>query len=225
MRLLPFFLLTAVALTGTAAAQTPPTDAPSAADSASAEQAKDNRLTRFVSNLKTISANFVQIQNNRRGQERKQSSGHFTLSRPGQFNWVYEKPYVQRLVSSNGTLWVYDPDLQQATRSKLSDAKGAPISILLGTEPLSSVFNILALGKDSQGKLDWFRMTYKTRKSDFNQVLIGMDAKGIKVMEFTDALNNVTQIEFSQRIFNQPVDSKQFDFTPPKGVDVVEAKH
>lgn len=224
MRLLPIFLLTALVLTGTAAAKTPSTDAPSP-DLATVEQSKDNRLTKFVADLKTISANFVQIQNNRRGQDQKKSSGHFTLSRPGKFNWVYEKPYVQRLVSSNGTLWVYDPDLAQATRSKLSDAKGAPISILLGTEPLSTVFNIIALGKDSQGKLDWFRMTYKTRKSDFNQVLIGMDDKGIKVMEFTDALNNVTQIEFSQRVFNQPVDSKQFDFTPPKGVDVVEAKH
>jgi len=215
MRLLSILLLALAGFTAMV-----PTEAATAADKASA----GNRLTQFVSGLKTIAADFIQIQNDNRGQTHKRSSGHFVLARPGQFNWVYEKPYVQRLVSSGGKLWIYDPDLQQVTRSKLSDAKGAPISILLGTKPLSEVFDISHLGAGNKGKLDWFRLTTKGKKGDFNQVMIGMDDKGIKVMEFTDALNNVTRITFSHRQFNQPVDSKQFDFQPPAGVDVVEGR-
>lgn len=216
MRLMSIFALAFLGLTVVA-----PVQATLAAD---AVGTTDNRLTQFVAGLKTIAADFVQTQNDARGETHKRSSGHFVLSRPGQFNWVYQKPYVQRLVSSQGTLWIYDPDLQQVTRSKLSDAKGAPISILLGTRPLSAVFDISHLGTDGKDGLDWFRLTTKGKKGDFNQVLIGMDDKGIKVMEFTDALNNVTRISFSQRRFNQPVDSKQFDFKPPAGVDVVEGR-
>lgn len=177
-------------------------------------------LTAFVQQLKSFSANFVQQQVNARGLKQAPSYGHFVLSRPGRFFWVYEKPYMQKLIANDGTLWVYDPDLAQVTRSSLTKDRGAPIAIFLGTKPLDSVFTISAQGKNDG--LSWFGLVDRAGQSDFSQLQVGMDDQGIKAMVFTDKLGNRTTVQFSDRKVNQPVDQKLFAFTPPKGVDVVE---
>ncbi|MGC8697403.1 MAG: outer membrane lipoprotein chaperone LolA [Halothiobacillus sp.] len=178
-------------------------------------------LTEFVKNLKTFSANFIQKQVNVRGQTQPGSTGNFVLARPGQFYWAYEVPYVQKLIASDGKLWVYDPDLAQVTISSLSDNRGAPIGIFLGNQPLEEVFTIRSLGNNDG--LSWYALSDRSQKSDFSSVQIGMDAKGIKAMVFKDKLGNNTTVQFSAREVNQPVDKTLFAFTPPAGVDVVNS--
>jgi chaperone LolA len=178
-------------------------------------------LTEFVKNLKTFSANFIQKQVNVRGQTQPGSTGNFVLARPGQFYWAYEVPYVQKLIASDGSLWVYDPDLAQVTISPLNDNRGAPIGIFLGNQPLEAVFTIASLGNNDG--LSWYSLSDRSQKSDFSMVQIGMDAKGIKAMVFKDKLGNNTTVQFSERAVNQPVDHRLFAFTPPAGVDVVNS--
>lgn len=199
----------------TADTQTFPLDASTAA-------ADIQPLTEFVRTLKTFSADFIQQQVNGRGQKQPVSSGHFVLARPGRFFWAYEKPYVQKLIANEGVLWVYDPDLAQVTKSPLADNRGAPIGIFLGDQPLQEAFAVSSLGKNDG--LDWYSLNDRSAKSDFNQVQIGMDAKGIKAMVFTDKLDNRTTVQFSQRAVNQKVDDSLFQFVPPKGVDVVNSR-
>ena len=190
--------------------------------SASSSAADIRPLTEFVRTLKTFSADFVQQQVNVRGQKQPASSGHFVLARPGRFFWAYEKPYVQKLIANDGVLWVYDPDLAQVTRSPLADNRGAPIGIFLGNQPLQEAFDVSSIGKNDG--LNWYSLKDRSAKSDFNQVQIGMDAKGIKAMVFTDKLDNRTTVQFNQREVNQKVDNALFQFVPPKGVDVVNSR-
>ena len=192
------------------------------AQSGSPASADVRPLTAFVKDLKTFSANFIQKQVNVRGQTQPSSSGHFDLSRPGQFYWAYEAPYVQKLIASDGTLWVYDPDLAQVTKSPLAENRGAPIGIFLGNQPLEDVFTISSIGNNDG--LAWYSLTDRAQTSDFSAVQIGMDAKGIKAMVFKDKLGNSTTVQFSDRAVNQPVDHRLFAFTPPAGVDVVNSR-
>jgi len=189
---------------------------------ASSSAADVRPLTEFVRTLKTFTAHFVQQQINVRGQAQPSSSGHFVLARPGRFFWAYEKPYVQTLIADKGWLWVYAPYLSQVARSPLADNRGAPIGIFLGNQPLQEAFEVSSIGKNDG--LDWYSLKDRSAKSDFNQVQIGMDAKGIKAMVFTDKLDNRTTVQFSQREVNQKVDDSLFHFVPPKGVDVVNSR-
>lgn len=192
------------------------------AQTAPAASADVRPLTEFVKNLKTFSANFIQKQVNVRGQTQPGSTGNFVLARPGQFYWAYEAPYVQKLIASDGSLWVYDPDLAQVTISPLADNRGAPIGIFLGNQPLESVFTMSSIGNNDG--LSWYSLSDRVQKSDFSSVQIGMDAKGIKAMVFKDKLGNSTTVQFSARVVNQPVDKTLFAFTPPAGVDVVTSR-
>ncbi len=184
------------------------------------ERAEVARLTDFVHRLNTFSADFIQQQVNARGQKQPASSGDFVLARPGRFYWEYQSPYVQKLIARDGTLWIYDPDLKQVTINDLSQDRGAPIGIFLGSKPLDSVFLISPQG--SNDGLDWFSLVERNPSGDFTQLQVGMDARGIKAMVFTDKLGNRTTVQFSARKINQPVEAGLFDFTPPPGVDVVK---
>ena len=178
-------------------------------------------LVAQLSAIDTFAADFVQQRRDAQGNLRRESSGHFVLDRPGRFYWRYEKPYVQELIASDGVLWVYEPDLRQATRSPLEATRGAPIAILMGQRPVDEVFRVRAL--DGDGELGWFALRPREEAGDFREVLLGVDARGVREMRFIDQLDQTTQVSFEDREYNGPVDPARFRFDPPDGVDVVEA--
>lgn len=178
-------------------------------------------LVEQLSAIDTFAADFVQERRDAEGNLRRESSGHFVLDRPGRFYWRYEKPYVQELIASDGVLWVYEPDLRQATRSPLEATQGAPIAILMGERPVDEVFRIRAL--DGDGELAWFALRPKGEAGDFREVLLGVDERGVREMRFVDQLDQTTRVSFDAREYNDRVDEARFRFDPPDGVDVVEA--
>jgi len=180
-------------------------------------------LAGFVSELKTYEARFEQSQCDPRGIQVQFSTGFMALSRPGKFRWVYETPYEQQLISDGESLWVYDPDLDQATRKALTGSiDTSPIMILMDEKPLTEVYDIRLVGEDDG--MRWFSLMAHDGRSDFNQILIGMDEQGLASMQLIDAFDNVTRVSFMDRKVNRPLDMDQFDFTPPEGVDVVETR-
>ena len=178
-------------------------------------------LVEQLAAIDTFAADFVQERRDAEGNLRRESSGHFVLDRPGRFYWRYESPYVQELIASDGVLWVYEPDLRQATRSPLKANQGAPIAILMGERPVDQVFRIRAL--DGDGELAWFALRPRGEAGDFREVLLGVDARGVREMRFVDQLDQTTRVSFAGREYNAPIDASRFRFDPPDGVDVVEA--
>lgn len=178
-------------------------------------------LVEQLSAIDTFAADFVQERRGAEGDLRRESSGHFVLDRPGRFYWRYEKPYVQELIANDDVLWVYEPDLRQATRSPLEATQGAPIAILMGERPVDEVFRIRAL--ESDGPLAWFALRPRDEAGDFREVLLGVDERGVVEMRFIDQLDQTTRVAFDAREYNQAVDESRFRFEAPDGVDVVEA--
>lgn len=179
-------------------------------------------LVKQLADIETLSADFVQERRDTKGEVRRESSGTFVLKRPGQFFWRYETPYVQELIANDGTLWVYEPDLRQASRSPLSATDGAPIAILTGERPVTELFRVRHL--ESEDGLNWFALRPRDEKGDFREVLLGVDERGMREMRFIDQLDQTTRVLFESRRFNQPVDESIFRFEAPEGVDVVEAR-
>ncbi len=188
---------------------------------AGASEEVDALLERLA-DIETLEADFRQERRDAQGQVRRESSGTFVLRRPGQFFWRYETPYVQELVANDGTLWVYEPDLRQASRSPLSATEGAPIAILTGERPVDELFRVRHL--EREGALDWFALRPRDEQGDFREVLLGVDDQGIREMRFIDQLDQTTRVSFDSRRLNQSVDESTFEFEAPDGVDVVEAR-
>jgi outer membrane lipoprotein carrier protein len=58
-------------------------------------------------------------------------------------------------------------------------------------------------------------------ESDFRAVDLSFAGGELELMELTDALGQVTRIEFTELVLNESLEGALFTFTPPPGVDVI----
>lgn len=175
----------------------------------------------YLGSLKTLTADFVQVVQDKRGQVTDRATGTLTLSRPDRFRWDYAHPYVQTIVADGQKLWLYDPDLQQVTVRSLEQGLGAtPAMLLSGAGKVGDAFKAGAI--ESRQGLKWCRLVPAQQGSDFERVSLGFDARAeLAAMELVDKLGQTTTIEFRQLRRGAKVSDSQFRFVPPPGADVI----
>jgi chaperone LolA len=143
------------------------------------------------------------------------------MQRPGKFRWDYLSPYEQVIVADGKKLWVYDKDLEQVTVNQLDAAIGnTPALLLSGDESLELSFRIVELDKKTAG-LDWVELFPKEAQSSFTSMRLAFSAHHLEYMELIDSFGQTTQIKFSNTKNNPDINANLFNFTPPKGVDVI----
>nr|MBO2512267.1 hypothetical protein [Gammaproteobacteria bacterium] len=99
-----------------------------------------DELARFTRGLKGLEGEFTQQVYDANGRRKESSAGKVAVSAPRLFRWEYKKPFAQLIVADGQKVWVYEPDLQQATvkpqgeevelidqvRVERTDARGRP---------------------------------------------------------------------------------------------------
>lgn len=179
-------------------------------------------LNAFTKNLKGLQAPFTQQVFDPNGKLKETSSGEVALSAPRLFRWEYRKPYEQLIVADGSRVWVYDPDLQQATRRVQGAAEqGSPLAALIDPARLDRDYVVADAGK-ADG-LEW--LTLKPRSQDgagFESARLGFGGGGLEKMQFIDALGQKSVIDFGTWQRNPAFPATTFRFQPPKGVDVIE---
>jgi outer membrane lipoprotein carrier protein len=179
------------------------------------------RIDAYLGSLKTLSADFVQVVQDRKGDVTDRASGALSLSRPNRFRWDYREPYAQTIVADGRKLWLYDPDLEQVTVRSLEQGLGAtPAMLLSGSAKVSDAF---AAGPvEQRGDWTWCRLVPKQHGSDFDRVSLAFDAKNeLAAMELVDKLGQTTTIQFAKLKRGVTLDADLFRFVPPKGADVI----
>ena len=80
-------------------------------------------------------------------------TGTMWIQRPGQFRWNTADPYPQQIVSDGKELWIYDEDLEQATRKTLDKQVGNTPALLLSGDPsrIADGFQVSAYRFDETG--------------------------------------------------------------------------
>ena len=180
-----------------------------------------DRLNDFFKNVQSLRAGFQQVVTDPRGKTIQDARGTFLMQRPNKFRWNYQKPYEQIIVADGAKLWVYDKDLEQVTVKKLDEALGnTPALLLSGGRPLMENFHITEL-TDRKDGLQWTALTPKNEEANFKQVRLAFGKQSLEVMELIDSFEQTTQLRFSSVQTNVKFAAHEFQFTSPKGVDVV----
>lgn len=186
-------------------------------------QAADPQATlrKFVDGVQTLTADFSQVQTDEGGKVTGSSSGKLALSRPGKFRWTYEKPYSQLMICDGKRIWLYDPDLAQVTvRSAEQALNGTPAALLSQKALLSDAYTLQDGGTENGASI--VRLLPKSSEGDFKSIELWL-ANGVpQRMRFHDQLGGRTDIRFTAIKANTKLDAAQFNFTPPKGVEVVD---
>ncbi|MES2355154.1 MAG: outer membrane lipoprotein chaperone LolA [Pseudomonadota bacterium] len=179
-----------------------------------------DELKSFLTNAKTLKANFEQTVTDHNGKVIQQSTGSMEFSRPGKFRWQYVKPYEQLIVGDGVKLWLYDPDLNQVTVRKLDKAIGSsPAALLAGDAEIEKNFNLKDAG--TANKLTWVEATPKSLESTFERVRMGFAGSELSMLELKDNFGQNTVIKLAHvQLNNKPLPAA-FTFVPPKGADVI----
>lgn len=183
--------------------------------------ADEDTLRAFLNDLGSLKADFEQKLFNESGELLETVQGRLYLQRPGKFNWTYETPYQQKILTDSETLWIYDQDLEQVTIRDVEESlEATPAAILGGSADVDELYTITELG--SLEGYDWVRLQSKQEDSQYSDVRIGFNGKELGMMILSDNLGQTTRIDFTNVKLNVDVDPERFEFTPPDDVDVID---
>ncbi len=153
------------------------------------------------------------------GVRKKTSSGSFEFLRPNRFRFDYVKPYEQLIVADGSKVWIYDPDLKQASSRKLDAAIESTPAALLAGGNIDKDF-VLSDQPPRDG-LEWVLAQPRLKDGTVRELRIGFRGKEPAVIEILDNFGQRSVLQFSGWQSGVPLTKDSFTFKPPAGVDVV----
>jgi len=177
-------------------------------------------LKDFGREVKSGKAEFTQTVSSPDGQRKKSSSGSFEFQRPNQFRFAYTKPFEQLIVGDGQKVWIYDPDLKQASARRMSAALGATPAALLAGANLEKDFELKALPA-AQG-LDWVQAQPRQADAGLQSLKVGFKGRELAAIEVVDGFGQRSLLQFSAVQPNAPVAAERFRFVLPPGADLIE---
>lgn len=186
----------------------------------SADEAME-KLDRFVLDLASMRAGFVQTVIDTNGNIVDESKGTMSMLRPGRFRWDYTLPYEQHIITNGKRLWIYEPDLDQVTIKPYEAGVGeTPALLLSGDRDVFDRFNVSTL-EITESDYEWLLLKPKDQESGYESVQIGFDENGFKVVRFSDDFGHHTQLEFVDIEANVALAGDVFEFQAPEGIEVI----
>ena len=154
------------------------------------------------------------------------ASGELWLKKPGKMRWDYAKPEKKLMVSDGSTLWVYQPDDEQAYKQDLrGNALPAQVSFLLGEGKLDKEFDASLTKIDGVGPDELaLKMVPKVGTTAYRYLVFVVDGKSGQVKQTIiygqdGSTNKLSFVDVQQ---NKGVDDGKFKFAPPSGTHILK---
>jgi len=195
-------------------------------------------LDKYLDNLRTLRATFLQTLADPHGREIDRASGTLIVQRPGKFSWDIRPQPVsagaagasataapaggagQLMVCDGMNLWFYDRDLQQVTVKPVDAALSAtPAMLLSGAVDVRKSFTLAPVG-EREG-LEWVLVEPAGAQADFRSALFGFEHGELRRLILEDKLDQTATIVFQKVERNGTVRPAEVSFTPPAGADVI----
>lgn len=182
------------------------------------------RLNRFFHEDTTLFAEFDQVVLDETLHVIEESSGLVWFARPSKYRWEYKSPFEQLIVSDGSKTWVFDMDLEQVTVSEATDVIDETMAgFLSGKKEAAENFLVTDLGV--QGKFTWVAIEPKDKSTSQHEMMrLAFSDASLETIELLDSLNNTTRIQLSRIEQNINIAPAKFEFEPPEGIDVIQAK-
>lgn len=147
-------------------------------------------------------------------------SGVMQVKRQGLFRWETTSPMKQLIVTSGKTVWIYDPDLQQATRQTLDEQMSNTPALLLSGNSAQMMKSYKVTQPNSA--VPYFVLYPRAKDGVFESLAIRFENNVPSQMVLSDSLGQQTTVNFTDAKLNPVIAKSQFQFVPPKGVDVID---
>lgn len=188
-----------------------------------------DELKALLEPVTSMKATFKQTVTNEKGIILQSTQGLLWLQKPRQFRWEIKGRDARLIVSDGKKIWDYDEDLEQVSiRSLSKDEHKLPIFFLSGdVETLEQDFEIknCTPERDTCFELIPKESPSKDEQSGiFQSIQLKFKNRVLVSLETVDQLGQRTVFSFKEVQTNVAIPVTQFQFVPPKGVDVIGAK-
>ncbi|WP_154223471.1 outer membrane lipoprotein chaperone LolA [Marinicella rhabdoformis] len=170
--------------------------------------------------LSTMRAEFTQFEVNEDNKHGEESHGLVWLKAPSQFRWHYKQPIEQLIIADGHKVWVYDEDLEQVTVKKQNNQLN-PIYVIINKDLSNQHYNI-KFETESNGT-SWISLTPKKQSEEVKTVWLALKDKQLSQIKVVNHLDQTMIFEFHDSVKNPKLEDDLFQFSPPEGVDVIQA--
>ncbi|HEX4870247.1 MAG TPA: outer membrane lipoprotein chaperone LolA [Moraxellaceae bacterium] len=190
---------------------------------AQADEKAAASLVKVLNGISGMQATFSQQTVDGKGRAQPAQSGRMGVKRPGLFRWEVVKPAPQMVLTAGRTLWIYDPELMQATKQRLDAQVGNTPALLLSGDPrqLAASFEISELPGAAAGE-QVFVLKPRGKDALFESMHVSFRGGQLVAMDLTDTLGQRTSIRFGDIRMNPAFAAGYFEFVPPKGTDIID---
>jgi outer membrane lipoprotein carrier protein len=149
------------------------------------------------------------------------STGTLKISKPLKFHWSVNTPFEQAVISDGETLWVFDPDLEQATYQAISeDLQQSPAMIL--AQPRLSLTGQYQVFEVISDELTAYKLYPNDEDSLFSELVLIFSGSTISEIRILDSFGQETVILFTNVTVPDSIPVSVFEFIPPPGTDLFE---
>jgi outer membrane lipoprotein carrier protein len=173
-----------------------------------------------LSSFHSMRANFQQTLYGDKREAARKSSGKVSILRPGKFRWDTQSPNEQVLIADGKTLWIYDVDLEQATKQKLDTTDSNSPALFLSGE-VSDIPKRFNVNAEKSGEGVDFTLKAKASDDMFQSIKILFQANKLSKMVVGTRLGQRSEFIFTHVELNPTLPKATFNFKPPAGVDVL----
>jgi len=182
--------------------------------------AQAQTLQMRFSGLDSFSADFNQKLFDADQVMQEETSGVLRVQRPNRFNLEYRQPYYQLYVANGKELYFYDKDLEQVTvKAQQGMLDNTPAMLLSNPAKLDQLYHVKPQGEDEG--LFWYELVPRQEGGSFERITLAFKGNQLRIMELQDSFSQTTRLTFKNIRRNPDLNPKLFQFTPPKGVDVI----
>jgi outer membrane lipoprotein carrier protein len=153
--------------------------------------------------------------------------GRVTIKKPGKMRWEYTAPDRELFVSDGIKMYSYLPADRQVIVSDVppTDTAPTPALFLAGNGNLSRDFepSLTGLPDGAPAGGQALKLVPKTPQSDYDWLVLVVDPASLALqgLSYGDPQGGTSSFVFSNLKENPGIADKEFDFKPPRGVDVV----
>jgi outer membrane lipoprotein carrier protein len=178
-------------------------------------------IEQYVADVEDLTARFDQKIYDADGEpvESETSFGELQLLRPNRFRLRYESPYEEIVVADGEWIWQYDVEVEQVTCAPLSDLSTSPAMLLSGDGTVAEGFDVADVESDDGRR--WVELKPRDDDSEFVSARIAFRDGIPDALELLDEIARTTVVELSDVVVNTGLRRRDFEFDPPRGVDVV----
>jgi len=160
------------------------------------------------------------------GARTRVEKGDLFLRKPGRMRWQYTAPAGKLFVSDGKFIYSYTPQDNRAEKMKLkeTDDMRAPLAFLLGRLDFNKDFREFRARAEDGGV--FITAIPKSDKLPYSEVsFLTTPDFAIRRLEVKNQDNSVLRFAFENEKKDPPLQDSLFRFTPPPGVEYVDASN